>query len=98
MRSRYIVPMLIAAGCLAQQALAQPGTDAQADISRRVAIAAAKGELTQSQVIVFREQLKAASANKSAQAKQQQLVGIAVRLDRARNAKRSVASRFLPWF
>jgi hypothetical protein len=98
MTSRFIVPMLIAATCVAQHALAQPGADAGADINRKLAVAAAKGELTQSQVIVFREQLKAVAKTNSAQSKQQKLAAIAARIDRARNAKRSVASRFLPWF
>lgn len=90
MRSRQILLAILCATMLAPCALAERASDMRVDLGRQLALAGAKNELTQSQLISLRDQLKTAS--------DADLQGLSIRIDRARRMKRANASRLLPWF
>lgn len=80
-------------GCI-DSAYAQ---SAEADASRKLSLAAAKGELSSQQVIVFQEQIRTATKSSTGIARQKRLAEIAQHIERARKQKQ-VADRLFNWF
>jgi hypothetical protein len=80
-------------GCLAP-ANAQ---STQFDVTRKLSLAAAKGELSSQQVIVFKEQISNALKSNSRAIQNERLTAIGDRIERQRKPRR-VASRLFGWF
>jgi 5-bromo-4-chloroindolyl phosphate hydrolysis protein len=93
-----ILPMLIAVattiGCV-DNACAQT---AGADVSRKLSLAAAKGELSSQQILLFRQQIEEANKVKASAIQRERLATISQKIDRARSTKRIASGRLFGWF
>jgi hypothetical protein len=98
MRIKFLMPMLFAVACLLGSIAPALAGFPEADVSRKLSVAAAKGELTNQQVLVFKEQISNALKGHDRSLQDQRLGAISYQIDRARKS-RSIASRgIFRWF
>lgn len=91
---KIVMLLVIAIASSLPAATAGNSVDLKADLYRKISVYQAKGELTDRQIITFKERLQAVSKQTDANKKTRELIAVNTDLEKARKKAKRIASRF----